>query len=108
MMPGTCEKIQDLYPDVYLFHSPEFLTEKHAAYDVAHPTRNVIGYARDTDEYKSRAQQILDILPDSPLNMACHSREAEMIKYGSNNFLYLKVVYANILYDIATKIGMDW
>jgi UDP-glucose 6-dehydrogenase len=108
MMPGTCEKLQALYPDRFVFHSPEFLAEKTAAHDVAYPTRNVVGYPIDTSEYRERAQEVIDILPDSPVNIICSSREAEFIKYGSNCFLFLKVVYANILYDLAHSAGSNW
>lgn len=108
MMPGTCEELQSLYSDRFVFHSPEFLAEKTAAYDVAHPTRNIVGYALDTPEYHSRGEEILSILPSAPVSMLCTSREAEFIKYGSNCFLYLKVVYANILYDLAYESHSDW
>lgn len=108
MMPGTCEILQLLNPDVFLFHSPEFLAEKTAVYDAAHPTRNIVGYPINTPEYISRAQQVLDILPVAPVSLACTSREAEFIKYGSNSFLFLKVVYANILYDMANAAGANW
>lgn len=108
MMPGTCEKLQALYPDRFVFHAPEFLAEKTAAYDVAHPTRNIIGYPIDTAEYRSRGQQVIDVLPEAPVNIICTSREAEFIKYGSNSFLALKVIYANILYDLAQASGAHW
>lgn len=42
MMPGTCEMLQSLYPDRFIFHSPEFLSEKTAAYDAKNPTRNIV------------------------------------------------------------------
>jgi len=108
MMPGTCEKLQAIYPDRFVFHSPEFLAEKTAVYDVAHPTRNIVGYPVDVPEYKSRAQQVIDVLPDAPVNIICTSQEAELIKYGSNSFLALKVIYANILYDLAKNSGGSW
>lgn len=108
MMPGTCEKIQALYPDRFVFHSPEFLAEKTAAYDVANPTRNIVGYPIDNEDFRARAQQIIDILPGAPVNIICTSREAEFIKYGSNSFLTLKVIYANILYDLAENAGSNW
>lgn len=108
MMPGTCETLQSLYPDRFVFHSPEFLAEKTAAYDVTNPTRNIVGYPIDSSEYRARAQSVIDVLPDAPVNIICTSREAEFIKYGSNCFLYLKVVYANILYDLASQSGASW
>lgn len=108
MMPGTCEELQSLYPDRFVFHSPEFLAEKTAAYDVSHPTRNIVGYPIDTLEYRERAQVVIDSLPSAPVNILCSSREAELIKYGSNAFLTLKVIYANILNDLALDSGADW
>jgi UDPglucose 6-dehydrogenase len=108
ILPGTCEALQSLYPDRFVFHSPEFLTEKTAAYDAAHPTRNIIGYPVENEEYKKRAAEILAVLPDSPLNMICRAKEAELVKYASNSFLFLKIIYANILYDLAAKEGSDW
>ncbi|MFA4999789.1 MAG: hypothetical protein WC545_00285 [Patescibacteria group bacterium] len=108
ILPGTCAALQELYPDRYVFHSPEFLTEKTAAYDAANPTRNVVGYPIDNEEYRRRAEEILSILPPAPLSLSCPVKEAEIIKYAANTFLLLKVLYANIFYDLATKEGSDW
>jgi UDPglucose 6-dehydrogenase len=33
------------------------------------------------------------------------SEEAELIKYGGNSFLAMKVIYMNLLYDLAQNIG---
>ena len=68
----------------------------------------MVGYPIDTSEYRDRAQVIIDLLPIAPVNIGCTSREAEFIKYGSNSFLFLKVIYANILYDLARTAGSDW
>jgi UDPglucose 6-dehydrogenase len=108
ILPGTCAKLQAQYPDRFVFHSPEFLTEKNAAYDAAHPSRNIIGYPIDNEEYRRRAAEILALLPESPLNMICTAAEAELIKYAANGFLFLKLVYANILYDLAAQADGDW
>jgi len=108
ILPGTCAALQKKYPDKFIFHSPEFLTEKNAAYDAAHPTRNIIGYAIENTEFRKRAEEILSILPNAPLNLICRDKEAEIIKYASNCFLYFKVVYANILYNLAEKEGSDY
>lgn len=108
ILPGTCEKMQNLYPDRFIFHSPEFLTEAKAAFDAANPTRNIVGYPVDNEEYRRRADEILSVLPNSPLNFTCKAKEAELVKYASNCFLFMKVIYANILYDLAQKEGSDW
>lgn len=108
IIPGTCEKLQTLFPDIFIFHSPEFLTEKTAAFDAANPTRNIVGYPIDNEKYQERAQEILTVLPQAPVSFVCRAKEAELIKYASNCFLMTKVVYANILYDLAASAGLDW
>jgi UDP-glucose 6-dehydrogenase len=37
-----------------------------------------------------------------------HARDAELIKYGGNCFLYMKVIFANLLCDVAKKRGRAW
>jgi nucleotide sugar dehydrogenase len=108
ILPGTTEKLQGLFPDLYVTHSPEFLVEKTARYDAANPTRNIIGLPVQTEEYQKRAQEVLAVLPAAPFQLVCRAKEAELIKYGANAFLYLKVVYANILYDLAKGLDCDY
>jgi len=108
ILPGTCAALQEKYPDRFIFHSPEFLTEKTAAWDAAHPSRNIVGYPVDDAIYRAKAEEILDLLPSAPLRLACRAKEAELVKYAANCFLFLKVIYANILYDLAAKEGSSW
>jgi len=108
LLPGRTESIQDDYPEIFVMHSPEFLTEVNAAYDAANPTRNIIGLPKVNDEYKKKAQEVMEVLAKAPFEQICSAREAELVKYGANVFLYLKVVYANMLHDLATEIGAQY
>ena len=108
LRPGTTESIQKDYPDVFVLHSPEFLAEATATHDAAHPNRNIVGIPKDTDEYRAKAQEVLAVLPKAPYQCVCAAKDAELIKYGGNCFLYCKVVYANLLYDLAEKLGCDF
>jgi len=108
LLPGVTEKLQSEYPDVYVLHSPEFLVEKTAAYDAAKPKRNLIGIPVMNDEYESKAQTILHILPEAPYNKIMHSRDAEMVKYAGNCFLFSKVLFMNLLYDLVEETGCTW
>lgn len=108
MLPGSTESIQEQHPEVFVMHSPEFLREKSAAEDAAHPMRNIVGIPKDTDEYRSRAQQVIEVLPKASFEMICSTKESELLKYVANSFLYMKVVYANLMYDLAEQIGADW
>lgn len=108
LVVGTTESLQAQYPDRLIMHSPEFLVESTAAYDAAHPNRNIIGIPKNSEEYKRAAETILSILPEAPFTLVCSAREAELIKYAGNCFLYTKVMFANIMHDVAEASGVEW
>jgi nucleotide sugar dehydrogenase len=108
ILPGTTESIQAENEGVYVFHSPEFLTERTAAYDVANPGRNLIGIAIDNDDYRQKAQEVLDVLPSASIAKIMTAREAELFKYMRNCFFYTKVIFMNMAYDLADKNNCSW
>lgn len=108
LLPGTTEDIQKENPNVFVFHSPEFLTEATAAHDAANPNRNIIGTPIENEDYQKNAKLILSVLPKAPFESICTSREAELIKYGGNNWFYFKVIFINMLYDLALKNNCKW
>jgi len=108
ILPGTTESIQKENPKVYVMHSPEFLTEARAAYDAAYPQRNIIGLPVVSDEYRKKAEEVLAVLPKAPYKLICRAQEAELIKYGGNCWFYFKVIFFNLLYDLAEKLGLDY
>lgn len=105
---GTTESIQKDNPDIFVMHSPEFLTEVRAAKDAAKPDRNIIGIPLNSAEYKKKAKMVMDILPKAPYETICTAREAEFTKYAGNNWFYFKIVFVNMLYDLAKSYGIDW
>lgn len=108
IVPGTTKKMQDLYPDTFVMHSPEFLVEATASYDAAHPTRNIVGMPKDSAEYHARAEQVLRLLPPAPFELICSSTESELIKYVNNVMLAMKVININLVYDLAQSLGADY
>ncbi len=106
LLPGTTEVLQHAFPTVMVLHSPEFLTEATAAYDAAHPTRNIIGVVHE--DARSKAELVLSVLPASPYSAILPVREAELIKYAGNCFLATKVIFMNLFYDYAAAHGADW
>lgn len=106
---GTTRKMQKLFPDITVMHSPEFLREVTAAADARRPDRNIIGITDMKDkQLHDKAQLIMSILAPAPYELITVSEEAEMIKYGGNGFLYFKVVFMNVLYDMAKKQGLNY
>lgn len=108
ILPGTTESIQKENPNIYVLHSPEFLTKATAAYDAANPNRNIIGLPEMSDLYKEKAKEVMNVLPYAPYQLICSAHEAELIKYGGNCWFYFKVVYINMLYDLAQKYNCRW
>lgn len=102
---GTTDKLQKKYPRKFIIHSPEFLTEKNAVRDTKYPPRNIIGF---TKKSKQRAAAVLKMLPSAPHNFLVGSREAELVKYMGNNFLFLKVIFANVVYNLARRMKVDY
>ena len=108
VLPGTTDSIQTDNPDIMLFHVPEFLREVSVKHDIDYPDRNIVGIPSDffdDAEYQKAAKLIMDTLPHAPFESICKSSEAELTKYGGNNFLYTKVVFVNLLYDMANALG---
>lgn len=108
LMPGFTKELQKEFPDIFIFHAPEFLAEKTAAEDAAHPKRNIIGMPRNTPVFHEKALVVLSILPKAPYELVTGSTEAELIKYGGNSFLMWKVLFANVMYELSEKLGADY
>ncbi len=105
IIPGTTEKLQQKFPKLYVIHSPEFLTEATAAYDAAHPSRNIVGIPKNTRAFKEKAATVLSLLPPAPFASVMSAREAEMVKYANNTWFFAKVVFMNLIYDTAKALG---
>jgi UDPglucose 6-dehydrogenase len=108
ILPGSTEMLQKENPHLYLFHSPEFLTQATAAYDAANPIRNIVGTPSNSPEFLERATSVLSVLPSAPFTAIMPAAAAELVKYAGNCLLYAKVVFSNILYDLAENIGVDY
>lgn len=108
MQPGSTEKLVQKFPDIFVMHSPEFLREKTAAYDAVHPDRNIVGIPYQTPEYQARAEAVLAVLAPAPFNKIMDVRSAELVKYIGNCYLTTKVVFFNIMFDMAQNMGLEW
>lgn len=108
IVPGTARLLQKSFKGITVLYSPEFLREAFARYDVDRPERNIVGLSGDTARHLAAAKKVMKILPKAPYERTCTSEEAEMTKYAGNTFLYMKVVYMNMLYDLSRSLGCDW
>lgn len=108
IISGTTKKLQEENPDILVLHAPEFLRETSAAYDASNPERNIIGMPEDTQEYREASEKVMSVLPEAPYNKICRSDEAELVKYAGNCFLYTKIIFMNLLYDVVKELDVDY
>lgn len=108
LLPGTTARLQQQHPTKIVLCSPEFLTEATAAYDAAHPNRNIIGLTSDSEAHRDAATRVLSVLPKATFELVCKAEEAEFIKYGGNNWFFFKVIFVNLLYDLARVHGCNY
>ncbi len=108
ILPGTTRALQKKFPKLFIMHSPEFLVARSAGADATQPLRNIIGIPRKSKVFRDRARRILSILPKAPYELVCVSEDAEIVKYAGNGFLYTKVLFANLIYDMAEAAGANY
>ena len=101
--------------------NPEFLREGTAVGDFLHPDRIVVGVEDETAErqLKEIYRPVLERKFNCPVHApACPAapapawlvttiNSAELIKHASNSFLALKISYANMVADLAERLGAD-
>jgi len=105
VLPGTTEMLQKKYPQHKFLMNPEFLTEETADQDMQYPDRQIVGY---TQKSYSIAGDILQLLPLAPFERIMPATEAEMVKYFGNTWFAIKVIFANQIYDLCEKLGINY
>ena len=101
--------------------NPEFLREGTAVGDFLHPDRIVVGVADSVAE--KQLHEVYKPVLERKFNCPVHSpscpefappawvvttiNSAELIKHASNSFLAMKISYANMVADLAERLGAD-
>lgn len=105
VLPGTTDALQKEFQAHKFLFNPEFLTQSSADNDMSFPDRQIVGY---TEKSFDVAGSLMRILPLAPFERIVPAREAEMIKYFGNTWFSAKVVFANQIYDLCAKLGIDY
>lgn len=105
IVPGTTNKWNDVYESLDIVFNPEFLTERNAIKDYDNQSRIILGGPRPaTTELK---QIFSKVFPKATI-IKTDSTHAEMVKYLTNNFLSVKVSFANEIYQLCDKLNIDY
>ena len=106
VLPGTTMRYQEMYPNFRVLFNPEFLTEAHANDDFLEPDRQIVGFCDSADA--GIAAAVLEMLPPAPYEALVPASAAEMIKYATNSFLALKVIFGNEMFDLCQATGVEY
>lgn len=102
--PGTTERLSKKLGSIRFAMNPEFLLERAAIHDFCHQDICVIGTHHD-DLYQkivmAHGNLAREFIRTTPTN-------AELVKYFCNAFNSTRIIFANLFYDLAKRIGADY
>jgi UDPglucose 6-dehydrogenase len=105
VIPGTTDRLATQYKDLKLSFCPEFLRERSAVVDFSENMDICpIGVYHDEDfetvreAHGSIPQKVIKLKP----------KEAEFVKYFSNVFNAMHVVFANEFYEVCKAAGVNY
>lgn len=112
--PGTVEGLQKKFKKKRFIFNPEFLTEAQSWIDFISPDRQIVAH---TSRSASDTYEVLNLLPKRHFirpwssdytKKSMNVSEAELSKYASNIFGYMKVIFGNILSDVCEAISVEF
>jgi UDPglucose 6-dehydrogenase len=91
--------------NIQIVFNPEFLTERNAVEDYNNQKRIILGGPRPATTTLKRI--FSKVFPKADI-IKTDSTHAEMVKYLTNTFLSTKVSFANEIYQLCEKVGIDY
>lgn len=109
--PGFTKWAKEVWKDLRIVFSPEFLTEKNAVRDMLQANRVVVG--GDNDDIKVVLQFFLAadarrVDEGKCLLVGCDPTVAEMVKLYTNGLLFTKVLFSNEVYKMCEGLGIPY
>jgi UDPglucose 6-dehydrogenase len=106
VLPGTNRAFQAKYPRLQFVSNPEFLTARNNRLDFICASRNILGgeeqpISRVEALYRNRFGNSMPIYKTT-------WEAAELVKYGANCFFMVKVNYFNFIYQMCSKLGLNY
>ena len=105
VVPGTTEELSRKYKNVKIIFNPEFLTERNAINDFNNQERIILGGPRPATTLVKNIYT--KVFPSANI-IKTGATHAEMVKYFTNTFLATKVSFANEIYVLCSKLGLDY
>lgn len=105
VLPGTTALLIDQYPNLKICVVPEFLRAKSALADFVN-NHDVLVVGTDDNYIYEQVVNSHGIIPKTSSRVT--PTEAETVKYFSNLYNALRIVFANNMFEVCQKIEADY
>jgi UDPglucose 6-dehydrogenase len=101
--PGSTERWNKMFSEkgLHVIFNPEFLTEANALDDMRNQNRIILGGPRP---WINTVKQVFQTAFSKVPLIKTSSTTAEMVKYVTNNFLTVKVAFANEMFQVCEAL----
>ena len=112
LVPGTCNKLNEEFPELNIVFCPEFLTEKKYLNDIYNAKFILLGIPHLFN--MSKYQKILKVMRifynhNSQIDIFMKSyEECELFKYTLNTFFATKITFFNEIHELCEKMNVDY
>ena len=103
--PAVTEALNEIYPNLTITYSPEFLRAKTANQDFLDQAHVIFGGV-DPDGFWQEV--FTPALTKCKLYFHCSPSEAALVKHATNAFLSTKVAFFNQLYDLSAAANSSY
>jgi UDPglucose 6-dehydrogenase len=103
--PGFTEKMIEQYRNLIICFVPEFLRERCAADDFIN-NHTLLAVGTNDPHVYNKITESHGHLPKNKKQLS--PTEAEVLKYYNNSFAALKIVFANIMFELCETLGCDY
>ncbi|ANF82888.1 UDP-glucose 6-dehydrogenase [Acinetobacter sp. NCu2D-2] len=103
---GFTKRVQELFPNLKIVFSPEFLREGKALFDNLYPSRIVVGDKSEVGQKIAELFKSASLKPEVDIALM-DSTEAEAVKLFSNTYLAMRVAYFNELDSYCALRGLN-
>ena len=105
VIPGTTDYLAKKFKSIKVIHNPEFLTERNSVNDYTNQKRIILGGKKaNTKSLKKIFNKVFSNIHIIEIKAI----ESEIIKYFINTFLATKVSFANEIFEICSRLDIDY
>ena len=105
IVPGTVKLFREKYQNLRIHFVPEFLRERCAYEDFVY-NNSVLVVGTDSDQVYNKVIESHGILPTHKVKLKII--EAELMKYFSNTYKAMRIIFANSFYRLAKHFGGNY